>query len=369
MSGAAAVSDDVLAAAARLAPGALRAVAAAGRGGNSRIYRVTTADDHVFALKSYPPRDQDPRDRLGTEFAAMTLVHRHDDGRGATPTPVARDPDAFGLYEWIDGAAPGDPGADDIDAMLDFIGRLGAMRDRPEAAPLALASEACLTIAETATQLRRRRDRLAAAAGGKGTELADFIADGFTPALETALARAESLYRRAGLDPAADLVPERRILSPSDFGFHNALRRPDGRLVFIDFEYFGWDDPVRLAGDVSWHPGMNLDIAAARRFTLGMDALLTGADPSFPVRLNAQWPLLGLRWCAIILNEFLPERWAARVRAGQTADRGLVLDRQMAKARAYLERVNQSMRSSPNDAPPFDRQGSCEAVDIKDRKR
>jgi hypothetical protein len=26
-----------------------------------------------------------------------------------------------------------------------------------------------------------------------------------------------------------------RTLSPSDYGFHNALRRPDGTLVFLDF--------------------------------------------------------------------------------------------------------------------------------------
>lgn len=365
------IPDDVQAAAARLAPASVRAVALAGRGGNSRLYRVTVDDGRVFALKSYPPRDQDPRDRLGTEFAAMTLVHRYDQGRGRTPAPVARDIDAFGLYEWIDGTVPDTPDADGVDAMLNFIGWLNAQRDQPETAPLNLASEACLTIAETATQLRRRRDRLAAAADSGGEpELARFVATGLGPTLEAALARAGTLYQEAGLDPTADLNAAHRIPSPSDFGFHNALRRPDGRLVFIDFEYFGWDDPVRLAGDVAWHPGMSLDVDLARRFVLGMDAFLTDADPFFRVRLVAQWPLLGLRWCAIILNEFLPERWAARVRAGQTADRRLVLDRQMAKAAAYLERVNQSMRSSCDAEPPFDSvRPPRAAADIKDRKQ
>lgn len=341
------------AAAARLAPAAVAEVALAGRGGNSRLYRVTTADGAVFALKSYPPRDQDPRDRLGTEFAAMTLARRYDPAR-RTPAPIARDPDAFGLYEWIDGVPPGAPDAAGIDAMLDFIAWLAGQRRRPEAAGFGFASEACLTIGETAVQLRRRRDRLAAAAESEPA-LAGFLADGFTPTLEAALARAERMYADAGLDAAADLPPERRILSPSDFGFHNALLRPDGRLAFLDFEYFGWDDPVRLAGDVAWHPGMDLDSGLARRFVQGMAAALAESDPGFKIRLAAQWPLLGLRWCAIILNEFLPERWAARVRAGQTADRRAVLDRQAEKAAAYLERVNRSMRSSPQSDPPFDR--------------
>ena len=50
--------------------------------------------------------------------------------------------------------------------------------------------------------------------------------------------------------------PQRlRVLSPSDFGFHNALRRPDGTIVFVDFEYFGWDDPAKMMADAMLHPG------------------------------------------------------------------------------------------------------------------
>src|ERR1700680_1391707 len=45
----------------------------------------------------------------------------------------------------------------------------------------------------------------------------------------------------AGLAFDAELPQEWRSLVPSDFGFHNSLRRPDGSLAFLDFEYFGWD--------------------------------------------------------------------------------------------------------------------------------
>ena len=51
---------------------------------------------------------------------------------------------------------------------------------------------------------------------------------------------------------------EKLTLSPSDFGFHNSLRSQNENLIFHDFEYFGWDDPVKLISDFSHHAAMNL---------------------------------------------------------------------------------------------------------------
>ena len=55
-----------------------------------------------------------------------------------------------------------------------------------------------------------------------------------------------------------NLKKKKRILSPSDFGC-NSLATKNKKLYFIDFDYFGWDDPVKLVADFYWHPGMNLN--------------------------------------------------------------------------------------------------------------
>lgn len=332
-------------AARRLCPSAVRGVATAGGGGNSRLYQVIAADGRRFALKSYPPRANDPRDRLGQEFAALRFVAGLDGGHGRVPAPVARDDvDGFGLYEWIEGAAVGAPAAADIDAMLDFAAWLFAARSAPGAETLAAASEACLSLSEIARQIHGRQGKLAAVAHDH-EDLADWLFRRFAPLLDRALARAENLYRLAGIDPAANIAPAQQTLSPSDFGVHNALRLGNGRLLFLDFEYFGWDDPVRLTADVAWHPAMALPDGLARRFVAGCRALFA-ADPDFPARLAAQGPLVGLRWCMIILNEFLPERWAGRVHAGQDQGRQDVLRRQLCKANLFLERVGLSMHDT-----------------------
>lgn len=336
------------AAARRLCPEPVRAVLRTGGGGNSRLYRVESDTARPYALKSYPPRTHDPRDRLGQEFAALAFVTRHD-SEDRVPRPVAVDAGAgFGLYAWIEGE-PVVPAAADIDAVLAFTRRLHELRGAAGADALAPASEACLSLDEIATQIARRRRRLAEVADDE-PGLRACLEDGFDPALAAALARAGALYREAGLDPDAAIGPAQRTLSPSDFGFHNALRRADGRIVFLDFEYFGWDDPVRLVADFHWHPGMRLSDALKDRFVDGAAPVFAG-DPGFPVRLVAQWPLVGLRWCMILLNEFLPERWLGRVHAGQNRDRRDVLARQLSKTRTYLEKVRQVMQQPPSALP------------------
>jgi hypothetical protein len=202
---------------------------------------------------------------------------------------------------------------------------LHGARTAPDARDFGPASEACLGLAEIAAQLEARRRRLAAV-----SELDDPLAL-FDDLASAALRGAR---RRVG---GTLVEPEFRTLSPSDFGFHNALRRA-GRLVFFDFEYFGWDDPVKAVADFLWHPAMSLGSAARERFRTGAGAIYA-ADPAFEQRLAAFLPLYGLRWSLIVLNEFLPERWARRVAAGTTDDHMTVKIRQREKATALLAEV------------------------------
>ena len=131
------------------------------------------------------------------------------------------------------------------------------------------------------------------------------------------------------------------MLNPSDFGFHNAVRQPSGAYAFFDFEYFGWDDPVKATADVVFHAGMALSEELGHLFEKRMIRFWSETDSDFPRRLRTTAPLYGLIWCGIILNEFLPERWERRVLAGGTVDKALILSRQLDKARRLLCRIEE----------------------------
>jgi hypothetical protein len=80
---------------------------------------------------------------------------------------------------------------------------------------------------------------------------------------------------------------------------------------------------------------MALDAEARRQFAEGAQPVFDG-DPDFRRRLALLFPLVGLRWCMILLNEFLPERWQRRAFAG-ARDVEAAKDRQLAKAQALLD--------------------------------
>ena len=82
-----------------------------------------------------------------------------------------------------------------------------------------------------------------------------------------------------------------RALSPSDFGLHNALRTKDGQLRFIDFEYFGWDDPVKLVSDTAIQPGSSLPHSAGPPLDpSGFRGPSKQRDPMFAVRRDVLYP-------------------------------------------------------------------------------
>ena len=321
--------DAAMALARDLLGGAIDAVAPIRHGRNSRVFRVT-AGRGIYALKRYPAPGEDLRDRLGTEVEALRLMERCGVGRVARV--IAADPARRAvLLSWLDGtpvAAITDP---DVDAAADFLGRLHALRRDPAGRTYARpASEACLSGREAETQIRRRLAALRALDGEP--ELARFLDGEYAPALDALMAGAMRTMAAAGLDFDTPLPQELQTLAPSDFGFHNALRRHDGTLVFVDFEYFGWDDPVKLVADVLHHPGLRLPPQQRARFRAAALAIYGADDPGFAARLAALEPLFGLRWVLILLNEFLPERWRARVAAGETEPWPHAKARQLARA-------------------------------------
>jgi hypothetical protein len=315
------------------APGDLEPLAFLGGGRNSRVYRATLRDGRSYALKAYFRHPGDPRDRLGVEFRSLAWLRAQ--GLDCVPRPVAADPEAaLGLYEFIQGERIPEPAPEDLDQACAFLGALRRLGARAGARDLPDASEACFSLQAAAAGIQLRFDRLLAQ---PDPDLGTFLAQELAPAWSASLARCRERCRQGGTAFAAELPPDARTLSPSDFGCHNALKR-NGSLVFLDFEYFGWDDPAKLVADLLQHPAQDLSRALRARFARGALAAL-GDDGRLGRRTRLAYPLFGIKWCLILLNEFLPDaldrRRFALAEGGPEARRA----RQLAKARRHLRHV------------------------------
>lgn len=308
-------------------------------GGNNRIYRAEL-DAGPVAVKSYhPTADGSHLQRLDRETRSFAWLR----ACGIDTVPGVRGVSAahaFAVYDWVDGeklpAAISDAEREaTIGAVNRFLDTLHSAKPSPEGGRW-LAQEACLSTEELLRQIEQRVDRLKAV---EDPALAPFLADRLAPVLDRARARAVAAQAKTDLPWDCALPESAWDFSPSDFGTHNALRTATGGLVFVDFEYAGWDDAVKLTSDFLWHPGMQLS-ATARSAYLQAALRRYGDVLGFADRLAAQHPLYGLRWCLILLNEFLPERWQKRLFAagGRLAesDWGAAKMRQLDRAGAYL---------------------------------
>jgi hypothetical protein len=135
-----------------------------------------------------------------------------------------------------------------------------------------------------------------------------------------------------GLSLDAELAMPDRCLSPSDFGFHNALATEDGQLAFLDFEYAGWDDPAKLVGDFFSQIAVPVPEAFYPAFAERLAASTT--NPTWHRRrFDILLPVHRVKWITIFLNDFLPVGAERRRFAIHGEDEDARLATQLAKAR------------------------------------
>jgi len=343
--------DGLRALAVRLCAGAGRgrptAIAPLSGGRNNQVFRLDMDDSAPVALKRYFSDPRDGRDRLAAEWEFIALAW--ENGVRAVPQPLARDTGAqAALYAFVPGRklAASDLTAAHVDAAAAFVCAVNARPDPTQRS----ASEACFSIADHLASVERRLGRLATLdpQAPRVADAARFIATDLLPAWDAVKTSLERDARALGLDRHRRLPDAACCLSPSDFGFHNALAANDGALTFLDFEYAGRDDPAKLVVDFFCQPEIPVPLVYFDRFVAGFsEGLRCEADTAPRCRLLLD--ACRIKWICIILNDFLPVGAARR----SFADNGAWEQRcaaQLAKAKAKLGEILASNPSQTRGA-------------------
>jgi hypothetical protein len=305
-------------------------------GSNNRVYRIESGG-RALVLKHYFHSADDSRDRLGAEFALTSFAWRN--GILAVPKPVAADfARRLGLYAFVDGTrpAPGEIDAAAVDQALSFALALDGLRGAVDARTLPDGSEAAFRFADHLALIERRVRSLGRIHVGDAlqADAALFVSQALMPAWDRLAERVREDAARAGIAIDEELPLEECTISPSDFGFHNALRAADGTIRFIDFEYAGWDDPAKLVCDFFSQAAVPVPRAFYARFA----DRLAAARPRAGLhrkRFDLLLPVYGIKWVCIMLNDFLPAgQKRRRFAAGADADARRAA--QLAKARDAL---------------------------------
>lgn len=306
-------------------------------GKNNKVIRLAPMTGPSRVLKVFFRSPSDTRDRLAHEFSFARFAWRQ--GMRSLPEPVDAEPrHQCALFEYVAGRRPPYPPTSQMMAeALRFIAELNRDRSGVEALALKPGSEACFSLAEHVALVDGRIARLRAA---------ELMSDARRWIESQLLPLWGDVKRTILIEAAAEgvafnarLAKTEVIISPSDFGFHNAIAREgSGTLCFHDFEYAGWDDPAKLFGDMFnqiEYPLPTEDLSKVA------ESFLSLSPRPDELRRRLRWllPVYGVKWCCIALNPLIAAEAARRHFAGHDGDQAaLGLERarkQLARATYY----------------------------------
>jgi len=292
-------------------------------GRNNQIYRVVGSRG-TAALKIHFHGPADSRKRWAAEKAFYSHVAAC---KASAPQWLAGEEGLnVSLLTWIEGEPLQTPiRPEDVAWAGSFLQAINKNAS-PAILPESLASEACFSVQEHILLLEGRIKRMEEASD-RSSPLALFMAKQLAPF-------AKRVFENLKKQPQAEFKKHnfRRIYSPGDFGFHNALREKSGRIVFFDFEYAGWDDPAKTVADIFLQPEKPV---AAELLPLFLKNLPEWGGLEERVRI---WiPFFAAKWAVILLSAAVPTTDQRRKFAGELPAEDM-LHRQIDKAAAVLAR-------------------------------
>ncbi len=298
-------------------------------GGNNRVYKIDS-NGKKYILKNYFPSGSENRSRLISEFSF--LKYGWECGVRTISKPVFYLPEEnFGVFEFIDGRKleKNEVSQKYVKAAADFIVALNSREHRASKTALSLpsASDAWMTFQQNFESIDKRVNRLLEIETDTDIhkKAVRFINSRLIPEWQKHKKKIKDISWIEKEDIGHS------IISPSDFGFHNAIIDQNNTLFFIDFEYAGWDHSVKMICDFFCQPETPVPMKYLNYFIDEMNPVM---HSSVSQKVTELLPLFRVKWCCIILNDFLRKEAERRNFAYEIENRQ---EKQLVKAAAYAK--------------------------------
>ena len=148
--------------------------------------------------------------------------------------------------------------------------------------------------------------------------------------LSTLQDRTEQLISRGHCEDTLD--PLEQCVSPSDFGFHNAIRTSTS-VKFFDFEFAGWDDTAKAIADFDLQPRVPVNPRAQ-----ALAEAIEAWNARHSARHQVLAPILELKWACIILGLLNPSRWEEMSGIDPIQSLGSAIQAKLRLAETYLQK-------------------------------
>jgi len=296
-------------------------------GGNNHGYIVNCGDERYF-LKRYFSSSGDRRNRCETEFVFSEYCWGF--GEQNIPKPIKKWGDQnLALFSFLPGERLSCVDEKAVSDAARFIHNLNKDVHK-KAQLLPNASDASFSLSGHLSNIEGRLSLLSAikVESSISEQVINFVKQEMKPLFAQFCDCANSSE-----NDYADLPKSGRIISPSDFGFHNALNYKN-KLYFLDFEYGGWDDPAKLLVDFFLQPEIPVP---SEYFSLFVErAFPSHCAESLTNRSKVLHTFLCVKWACILLNSFILEGKNRRTFAKKIENP----EQQLRKAKQMLKRAN-----------------------------
>ena len=300
-------------------------------GGRNNLAFCVTSREKKYFLKYYNQNHQDGNKKLSAEFDFLTYAALICKSRYVAK-PVACDSEhGLAVYEHIEGSRFDSSfkiTESEIKHTLQFIEEINRKQFLCEAQNMQLAAEACFTLKDHIRVLDNRMTALKAIEAHNDVEheAKEIIDRQLIPLWEQEKKKIES-----SADFSSNfLLREEKIVSPSDFGFHNALYLENGDVKFVDFEYAGLDDPAKLVCDYFNQVEVPVPLKYFDFFSQSI-AEMFDVSGNLVLRIKKLFLLYRIKWCCIILNYFASSERRKKEFVGKVTEVNQALQLQKAK--------------------------------------
>ena len=305
--------------------------------GNNRTYIIESGGVKYFAKHFFQNKD-DLRDRFSAElnFVKYAVIA----APGFTPRILAVDPVyKLILSEFIIGTPliKNKIGENEVMQAAAFFRQLNNQELISLASDLQNASEACFSVSDHLALIQGRISHLESIFPESEQDRKALKTTANLRGVWNRLT--EDIYaicHRERLNINEELPADARVISPSDFGFHNSLMKEDGKIIFLDFEYAGWDDPTKMLGDFFGQIQVPVPKEFFAHFMQLTFSDLPGSN-SLKNRAEILRPLFQIKWACIALNVFLPIHLARRRFSDSEVNIKVLKEEQLVKAENILK--------------------------------
>tara|TARA_B100000963_G_scaffold360516_1_gene391687 strand:- start:4705 stop:5712 length:1008 start_codon:yes stop_codon:yes gene_type:complete len=263
---------------------------------NSLIVKLKHLDSKESILKIYPSFVNDKRDRLVNEITFLKFLEINNINN-CPKVLYFNQENNFSVLSWIEGIKLKDSRDLELEDVANFFCILNNSNLK-KSNHLPLASEANFNLEETIKFINQ-------IAQNKLVNLGRFSPDNYFSSwfrnvlmddIFTTLSYVEGKFLLHKFN-----FENNKIISQSDVGLHNILVK-NKKLFFIDFEYAGWDNPMKFISDWILQP----DSFFPRKKPLDFFQPLVDSvinDINWKDNIEPYLLLNRIRWCLIISNK------------------------------------------------------------------